>query len=233
MLHRARHLFIRQQTAVINSIRAYLAEFGIVAPVGRRGVEQLLEVVADTADRRLPEVARACLSALGSQLRALKAQILEFDRCIIAWHRSNATSKRLDEIPGVGPALATALVASVADAKAFRSGRDFSAWVGLVPKQNSSGGKDKLGSLCRPPDYAERVRYGASLSRWHRRSRARQPHSIRHSLVVQSASRKASRRSFGRKRVRLPRSYGLSFARAASLRARWACRYVCVVSTDS
>ncbi|MET4177157.1 transposase [Bradyrhizobium sp. LA6.1] len=142
MLYRARHLFIRQQTAVINSIRAYLAEFGIVAPLGRRGVEQLLEVVADGADRRLPEVARTCLAALGSQLRALKAKILEFDRRIIAWHRSNATSKRLDAIPGVGPALATALVASIADPKAFRSGRDFSAWVGLVPKQNSSGGKD-------------------------------------------------------------------------------------------
>ncbi|WP_420737861.1 IS110 family transposase [Bradyrhizobium japonicum] len=152
MLHRARHLFIRQQTAVINSIRAYLAEFGIVAPVGRRGVEQLLEVVADTADRRLPEAARACLAALGSQLRALKVQILEFDRRIIAWHRSSATSKRLDAIPGVGPALATALVASVADANAFRSGRDFSAWVGLVPKQNSSGGKDKLGSISKQGD---------------------------------------------------------------------------------
>jgi transposase len=99
MLHRARHLFIRQQTAVINSIRAYLAEFGIVAPVGRRGVEQLLEVVADVADRRLPEIARVCLAALGSQLRRLKAQILEFDRRIMAWHRSNATSKR----PGCDP----------------------------------------------------------------------------------------------------------------------------------
>ncbi|WGD54878.1 IS110 family transposase [Bradyrhizobium sp. CB1650] len=152
MLHRARHLFIRQQTAVINSIRAYLAEFGIVAPVGRRGVEQLLEIVADRADYRLPQVARACLAALGSQLRALKAQILEFDRRIISWHRSSATSKRLDAIPGVGPALATALVASVADAKAFRSGRDFSAWVGLVPKQNSSGGKDKLGSISKQGD---------------------------------------------------------------------------------
>src|ERR1700752_2707557 len=151
MLHRARHL-IRQQTAVINSIRAYLAEFGIVAPVGRRGVEQLLEVVADTAEHRLPEVARACLAALGSQLRALKGQILEFDRRIIAWHRSSATSKRLDAIPGVGPALATALVASIADPKAFRSGRDFSAWIGLVPKQNSSGGKDKLGSISKQGD---------------------------------------------------------------------------------
>jgi transposase len=152
MLHRARHLFIRQQTAVINSIRAYLAEFGIVAPVGRRGVEQLLEVVADASDRRLPEVARMCLAALGSQLRRLKAQILEFDRRIMAWHRSNAASKRLDAIPGVGPALATALVASIADPKAFRSGRDFSAWVGLVPKQNSSGGQDKLGSISKQGD---------------------------------------------------------------------------------
>jgi len=152
MLHRARHLFIRQQTAVINSIRAHLAEFGIIAPVGRRGVEQLLEVVADPADRRLPDVARACLTALGSQLRALKAQILEFDRRIIAWHRSSTTSKRLDAIPGVGPALATALVASIADPRAFRSGRDFSAWVGLVPKQNSSGGKDKLGSISKQGD---------------------------------------------------------------------------------
>src|SRR5271157_2396940 len=151
-LHRARHLFIRQQTAIINSIRAHLAEFGIVAPVGRNGVEQLLEVVADAKDTRLPEIARACLAALGTQLLALKAQILAFDRRIMAWHRSNETSKRLDEIPGVGPALATALVASIADPKAFRSGRDFSAWIGLVPKQNSSGGKDKLGSISKRGD---------------------------------------------------------------------------------
>jgi transposase len=152
MLHRTRHLFIRQQTAVINAIRAHLAEFGIVAPVGRNGVEQLLEVVADSNDKRLPEVARTCVVALGAQLRILKAQILEFDRRIMAWHRSNETSQRLDEIPGVGPALATALVATVADPKIFRSGRDFSAWIGLVPKQHSSGGKDKLGSISKQGD---------------------------------------------------------------------------------
>ena len=152
MLHRTRHLFIRQQTAVINVIRAHLAEFGIVAPVGRKGVEELLEVVADPGDKRLPEVARVCLKALGAQLRRFKEQILEFDRMIMAWHRSNETSKRLDEIPGVGPALATALVASVADPKAFRSGRDFSGWIGLVPKQNSSGGKEKLGSISKRGD---------------------------------------------------------------------------------
>jgi transposase len=151
-LHRTRHLFIRQQTAVINAIRAHLAEFGIVAPVGRNGVEQLLGVVADPNDKRLPEVARACVAALGALLRMLKTQILEFDRRIMAWHRSNEMSKRLDEVPGVGPALATALVASVADPKAFRSGRDFSAWIGLVPKQHSSGGKDRLGSISNQGD---------------------------------------------------------------------------------
>jgi transposase len=152
MLHRTRHLFIRQQTAMINAIRAHLAEFGIVAPVGRNGVEELLGVVADPSDKRVPEVARACLAALGAQLRMLKAQILEFDRMINAWRRSNETSKRLDEIPVVGPALATALVASVADPKAFRSGRNFSAWIGLVPKQHSSGGREKLGGISKQGD---------------------------------------------------------------------------------
>jgi len=152
MLHRTRHLFIRQQTSVINAIRAHMAEFGIVAPVGRQGVEALLEVAADGGDNRVPEVARSCLAALGAQLRALKAQILELDRRITAWHRSNETSRRLDAIPGVGPALATALVASVADPKAFRSGRNFSAWIGLVPKQHSSGGKDRLGSISKQGD---------------------------------------------------------------------------------
>src|ERR1700722_7574729 len=152
MLHRTRHLFIRQQTAVINAIRAHLAEFGIVAPIGRNGVEQLLGVVSDAGDTRLPEVARACLAALGAQLRTLKAQILQFDRMITAWHRSSEASRRLDDIPGVGPALATALVASVADPKMFRSGRDFSAWIGLVPKQNSSGGKDRLGNISKRGD---------------------------------------------------------------------------------
>jgi len=152
MLHRTRHLFIRQQTSVINVIRGHLAELGIVAPIGRKGVEELLDVIADPSDKRVPEIARTCLLALGAQLRSLKAQILEFDRIIMAWHRSNETSRRLDAIPGVGPMLATALVASIADPKSFRSGRNFSAWIGLVPKQHSSGGKDRLGSISKQGD---------------------------------------------------------------------------------
>jgi transposase len=82
MLHRTRHLFIRQQTSVINAIRAHVAEFGIVAPVGRNGVEHLLDIVADCSDKRLPELARACVAALGAQLRMLEARILEFDRSV-------------------------------------------------------------------------------------------------------------------------------------------------------
>src|SRR5882757_4445699 len=147
VLHRTRHLFIRQQTAVINAIRAHLAEFGIVAPVGRHGVEELLNVVADPNDKRVPEMARACLLAFGAQLRGIKEQILEFDRLIRAWHRSNEMSMRLDEAPGIGPVLATAVVATVADPTSFRSGRNFSAWIGIVPKQHSSGGKNRLGNI--------------------------------------------------------------------------------------
>ena len=146
-LHRTRHLFIRQQTSVINAIRAHLAEFGVTAAVGRKGIEELLRVIADPSDKRVPDVVRTCLAALGSQLLSLKKQILDFDRMIMAWHRSNQTSKRLNCIQGVGPLLATALVASVADPKTFRSGRNFSAWIGLVLKQHSSGGRDRLGSI--------------------------------------------------------------------------------------
>ena len=118
----------------------------------RQGVEQLLGVAADTNDKRLPEIARACVAALGAQLRTLKAQILQFDRMIRAWHRSNEMSLRLDDCPGVGPVLATALAATVADPKAFRSARNFSAWIGLVPRQHSSGGKNRLGSISKQGD---------------------------------------------------------------------------------
>jgi transposase len=176
VLHRTRHLFIRQQTAVINAIRAHLAEFGIVAPVGRHGVEELLDVVADPNDERVPEIARACLSALGAQLRRIKEQILEFDRMIRTWHRSNEMSMRLDEAPGIGPVLATAVVATVADPKSFRSGRNFSAWIGIVPKQHSSGGKNRLGNISKRPLSARPVRgrrarrYPLCQDPWHQTS---------------------------------------------------------------
>jgi transposase len=147
MLHRTRELFIRQRIALTNAIRAHLAEFGIVAGVGRNGLEVLLELIAKGEDARVPAEARKCLMVLAAQLQLVKRQILEADRRILGYHRSSEVSRRLEAIPGVGPLVATALMASVPDPSIFRSGRDLSAWIGLVPRQNSTGGKEKLGSI--------------------------------------------------------------------------------------
>lgn len=147
MLHRTRQLFIRQRTALINAIRAHMAEFGIVAGVGRNGVEKLLEIITNGQNERVPETAREIFLALAAQLELVKRQILQADQRILTWHRASPTSKRLEAIPGVGPLIASALVANIPDPDVFRSGRDLSAWIGLVPKQNSTGGKDRLGSI--------------------------------------------------------------------------------------
>jgi transposase len=147
VLHRTRHLFVRQRTALINAMRAHLAEFGIVAGVGRNGLERLLKVIEDGEDDRVPPTARDCLLALRDQLALVKRQLVDADRRILACHRSSELSRRLAEIPGVGPVVATALVASIPDPHAFGSGRDLSAWIGLVPKQHSTGGKERLGRI--------------------------------------------------------------------------------------
>jgi transposase len=147
MLYRTRHLFVRQRTTLINALRAHLAEFGIVAGVGRNGLERLLDVIEDGEDQRVPSAARDCLLALRAQLEMVRHRILEADRRILAWHRMSLVSRRLDDIPGVGPLIATALVASVPDPHAFKSGRDLAAWIGLVPRQNATGGKERLGRI--------------------------------------------------------------------------------------
>jgi len=147
MLHRTRHLFVRQRTTLINALRAHLAEFGIVAGIGRNGLERLLKIIEDGEDDRVPEAARECLLALRAQPEMMKHQTLDADRRILAWHRASEVSLRLDDIPGVGPLVATALVASVPDPHAFKSGRDLAAWTGLMPRQNSTGGKERLGHI--------------------------------------------------------------------------------------
>src|SRR5512142_1794627 len=149
MLHRVRLVLCRQRTQLSNALRAHLAEFGVVAPVGRLGLERLIEIIADPGDRRLPAGARTSLQMLVAQLAVVKAQILENDRQIMADARSTELGRRLMAIPGVGPLLASAFVATVADPGIFRSGRDLAAWIGLVPRQASSGGKEHLGSICK------------------------------------------------------------------------------------
>ncbi len=149
MLHRVRLMLNRQRTQLSNAMRAHMSEFGIVAPVGRLGLERLLTIIADRDDESLPGDARLCLEMLGAQLAVVKEQVLENDRRIRASARETEVGRRLMEIPGVGPLLASAFVASVADPHMFKTGRDLAAWIGLVPRQNSSGGKDRLGGISR------------------------------------------------------------------------------------
>ena len=139
MLHRVRLMLSRQRTQLSNSIRAHLSEFGMVAPIGRRGIDQLLAAVADAGDTRVPAEARLCLQMLAAQLAVVKEQILEIDRRIRASARETELGRRLMEVPGVGPLLASAFIATVADPAAFKTGRDLSAWIGLVEAKLKRG----------------------------------------------------------------------------------------------
>jgi len=158
MQHRTRDLLVRQRTQVINALRAHMAELGIVAAQGREGLNKLLEIIADKADERLPIDARASLIVLAAQLQALQTMIGSIERRIMAQHRANEASTRVATIPGIGVLGASAITATVTDASAFRSGRDFAAWIGLVPRQDSTGGKQKLGPISKQGDrYLRRI----------------------------------------------------------------------------
>jgi len=152
MLHRTRELLVRQRTMLINAIRAHMAEFGIVAPVGVPQVKKLLGIIADAHDARLPPVARTCLESLARQFLSLGAEIHAAEKRIHAWHRSSEVSRRLEAIPGIGPITASALAASITDPEVFRNGRELAAWIGLVPRQNSTGGKQRLGKISKQGD---------------------------------------------------------------------------------
>lgn len=145
MQHRTRDVLIRQRTQIINALRAHLAELGIVAAQGDAGVSELRAIVADDRDERLPIDARASVIVLAAQLEALQTLIGSIEKRIKMQHRSNEASQRVETIPGIGVLGATAIVATVADPMIFRSGRDFAAWIGLVPRQDSTGGKQKPG----------------------------------------------------------------------------------------
>ena len=158
MQHRTRDLLMRQRTQVINALRAHMAELGIVAAQGREGIKELLTIIASEEDARLPVDAHASLVVLAAGLQAVQTMIASIEKRIIVQHRSNEASKRLETIPGIGVIGATAIVATVPDPKAFRSGRDLAAWIGLVPRQDSTGGKQKLGPISKQGDqYLRRI----------------------------------------------------------------------------
>ena len=149
----------------------------------------MLALIAKGEDDRLPSAARYCLMALAAQLELVKRQIRDADRRILVSHRSSKTSKRLEAIPGVGPLIATALVASIPDPHVFRSGRDLSAWIGLVPKQSSTGGKERLGSISKAGNrYLRRLLFVGALSVI---KRAKQLGYTRHPWLVRLMERRS------------------------------------------
>jgi transposase len=152
VLHRTRELLVRQRTMLINAIRGHCAEFGIIASQGARRAVELVEQVRQAETLLLPGLARSALLMLADQLDALAVQIHDLERRLMVWHRQDRASQRLATIPGVGVITATALSATIVDPSAFRSGREFAAFLGLVPRQNSSGGKERLGRISKMGD---------------------------------------------------------------------------------
>jgi transposase len=147
MMHRARELLVRQRTQLINAVRGHLAEFGLVEAQGPWNVPRLLASMQE--DRRVPELAREVVQLLAAQLDEVGQRIAEVDTRIAAWHKASPVSRRLATIPGIGPLIATAIAATVPDPDVFRGGREFAAWLGLVPRQTSTGGKPRLGRISR------------------------------------------------------------------------------------
>ena len=147
MLHKSRDLLIRQRTSVSVALRSHLAEFGIISAQGIRNGVKAARAVSDDQYKSLPDLVKEVVEVLHYQIQDLHARIKALDARILAWHRQSPMSRRLATIPGVGPIIATAIVATVADPGQFKSGRQFAAWLGLVPRQHSSGGKDRLGAI--------------------------------------------------------------------------------------
>lgn len=152
MMHRARDLLIRQRTMLVNALRGHLAEFGLIEAQGLHKVAILTAIVMDEKDGRIPDVARQVLKIIVSHIEHIQTQIAGLERQVLAWHKNNPVSQRLATIPGIGPIIATAIAATVADPNIFRSGREFAAWLGLVPRQNSTGGKARLGGISKRGD---------------------------------------------------------------------------------
>lgn len=143
-LHRVRQGFVHERTAYANRIRGLMAEFGFVIPQGNHYVAQRVPDLIEDASNELPSLFRQSMDRLLQHFKELDRQVHEMERQIQAWHRSHETSRKLEAIPGIGPITASALIASVGNGKNFNSGRELAAWLGLVPKQHSSGGKQNL-----------------------------------------------------------------------------------------
>jgi transposase len=192
MLHRSRALLVRQRTQLINALRAHLAEIGLVAATGVDGLKSLLAIVGKAAETDdLPAPMRQALEAIIDQLAALQEQIGTLERGIHAQHRAREASQRLATIPGIGVIGATAIAATVTDPSAFKSGRELAAWIGLVPRQSSTGGKQKLGGISKQGDrYLRRLLIvGATAVIRHARA-----HPERHPWIMKLLAKKPAKK---------------------------------------
>jgi transposase len=147
LIHRARDLLVRQHTSLINALRAHLAEFGVVLPKGGQNGRKLASMVVAGETFGMPALALPVLLAMARRCQALEVEIAQFEREMRRRSVEDEAVQRLLKIPGIGPITATALAATVPDARAFRSAREFAAWLGLVPRQSSSGGRERLGGI--------------------------------------------------------------------------------------
>ena len=181
--HKARDFLIRQQTQTVNTIRAHLAEFGIVVAKGIQNVDRLLAAAEQT-----PEAARPALDLLAGQLRDLRARIETVTARIEAAQKSDPLARRLATIPGLGPIASSAFAVTTPDVAAFRSARDYSAWLGLTPKPHSSGGKERLGRIL---EGWKPLPATPALPRRHGADRRPAPRTTRDRLALEDAGEKA------------------------------------------
>ncbi|MEY9633432.1 transposase [Bradyrhizobium japonicum] len=147
MVLKTRELLVRQRSQTANAMRAHMAELGIIAATGMTSIAKLVAVLRDDQDRRLPASARAALLEMAEQIESLTTRIDMLDTKIVAAVKADDAARRLTTIPGVGPIIAATVRAVVQDPAAFRTGRDLAAWIGITPRANSSGGKERLGKI--------------------------------------------------------------------------------------
>ncbi|GEO86883.1 MULTISPECIES: IS110 family transposase [Alphaproteobacteria] len=191
MVLKTRELFVRQRSQTANAMRAHMAELGIIAATGMTSIAKLIAVLRDDRDQRLPNSARTALLEMAEQIEKLTARVEALDTKIVAAVKADEAARRLTTIPGVGPIIAATVRAAVPDPAAFRTGRDLAAWIGITPRANSSGGKERLGKISKQGNkqlqtllivgatsILKQVRRGVKLPAWVVSLIARRPYKV-------------------------------------------------------
>jgi transposase len=191
MMLKTRELFVRQRSQTANAMRAHLAELGIIAAAGMTSIAKLILILRDADDARLPAAARAALLEMAEQIEMLNARVEKLDTKIVAAVKADEIARRLTSIPGVGPIIAATVRATIQDPAAFKTGRDLAAWIGITPRANSSGGKERLGRISKQGNkqlrtllivgatsILKQARRGVKLSSWIISLMARRPYKV-------------------------------------------------------